>query len=239
MSGIGNGIVKPCGKVILGCFNDNDECHSLLFYVSDKINHAILGAKACFDLNFLKRVETCHRLELKTPLLLPDICNVCCKFQNEHQREPMISHEIPNERLYKVDVSDSMNAEQSRQPFYYNKRSKTLKPLKKGEKVYCKQGNRRDEAIVVDCDAKRRSYTVQNQNDFIRRNRRHFMLLQMLILTVMIYVLTSIIIISMIRKVLLTINAISEDGVLGAALIILVDLMIMCKFLQNSILQKN
>ena len=35
------------------------------------------------------------------------------------------------------------------------------------------QGNRRDEAIVVDCDAKRRSYAVQNRNGFIRRNRRH------------------------------------------------------------------
>ena len=56
-----------------------------------------------------------------------------------------------------VDVSDSINAEESHQQFYYNKRSKPLKPLKKGEKVYCKQGNRRDEAIVVDCDAKRRS----------------------------------------------------------------------------------
>ena len=58
-----------------------------------------------------------------------------------------------------------------------------------------------------------------------------FMLLLMLILTVMIYVLTLIIIISMISKVLLTINAISEDCVLGAASIILIDLIIMCKFL--------
>ena len=134
LSGIRNGTVKPCGKVILDCFDDNDECHSLLFYVSDKIDHAILGAKACFDLNFLKRVETCHKLELKMPLLLPDICNVCYKFQNEYQREPMIFHEIPSEQFYKVDVSDSINAEQSRQQFYYNKRRKTLKPLKKGKK---------------------------------------------------------------------------------------------------------
>ena len=76
LSAIGNGIVKPCSKVILDCFNDNDECRSLLYYVSDKIDYAILGAKACFDLNFLKRVEACHKFELKTPLLLPDICNV-------------------------------------------------------------------------------------------------------------------------------------------------------------------
>ena len=38
--------------------------------------------------------------------------------------------------------------------------------------MYCKQGNRRDEAIVVDCDAKRRSYAVQNRNSFIRQNKR-------------------------------------------------------------------
>ena len=36
--------------------------------------------------------------------------------------------------------------------------------------MYCKQGNRRDEAIAVDCDS---SYTVQNRNGFIRQNRRH------------------------------------------------------------------
>ena len=32
-------------------------------------------------------------------------CNVCCKFQNEHQREPMISFKRPNERFYKVGVN--------------------------------------------------------------------------------------------------------------------------------------
>ena len=31
LSGIGNGVVKPSGKVSLDCFNDNDKCHSLLF----------------------------------------------------------------------------------------------------------------------------------------------------------------------------------------------------------------
>ena len=174
--GIGNDIVKPCNKVILDCFNDNDECHSLLFYVSDKIYHAILGAKACFDLKLKKkRVETCHKLELKTPLLLPDICNVCCKFQNQHQCEPMISHEIPNERFHKVDVSDSINAEQSRQQFYYNKCSKPLKPLKKGEKVYCsvqfsfisapphEQNNKMLKSLYVVKDGVRKRKKQQNE----------------------------------------------------------------------------
>ena len=35
---------------------------------------------------------------------LASACNVCRKFQNEHQREPLISHEIPNACLYKVGV---------------------------------------------------------------------------------------------------------------------------------------
>ena len=43
----------------------------------------------------------------------------------------------------------------------------------------------------------------------------------------------------MLRKVLLTINAISEDRVLGAASIILVDLMIMCQFLVVVKTRKN
>ena len=110
LSGIGNGVVKPCGKVILDCFNDNEECHSLFFYVSDKIDRAILGAKACFDLNFLKRVETCHKLKLNTPLLLPHICNVyadlfigCSLYEKEYdlkvtsnvQRVVQAPHKVP------------------------------------------------------------------------------------------------------------------------------------------------
>ena len=35
---------------------------------------------------------------------LVSACNVCSKFQNEHQREPLISHEMPNARFYTVDV---------------------------------------------------------------------------------------------------------------------------------------
>ena len=112
------------------------------FYVSDKIDHAILGAKACFDLNFLKRVETCHKLELKTPLLLPDICNVYAnlftvyglyekeydlKIKSNVQEIVQGPHKVPYElqpKLKKylqilkendiiVDVSGSVNAEQS------------------------------------------------------------------------------------------------------------------------------
>ena len=40
-----------------------------------------------------------HNIEL-----LASASNVSRKFQNEHQREPLISHEIPNACLYKVGV---------------------------------------------------------------------------------------------------------------------------------------
>ena len=35
---------------------------------------------------------------------LVSVCNVCSKFQNQHQRKPLISHEIPNARFFKVGV---------------------------------------------------------------------------------------------------------------------------------------
>ena len=31
-------------------------------------------------------------------------CDVCTRFCNEHQREPLMSHDIPNARFYKIDV---------------------------------------------------------------------------------------------------------------------------------------
>jgi len=39
--------------------------------------------------------------------------------------------------------------------------------------VYCKQRNRRDQAVVVNCETNPRSFTVRNQHGLIRRNRRH------------------------------------------------------------------
>ena len=72
-----------------------------------------------------------------------------------------------------VDISDSLNVIQSRQQYYYNRGTKPLDTLKEGEKVYCKQRNRRDQAIVVNCEEHPRSYTVRNQHGLVRRNRRH------------------------------------------------------------------
>ena len=48
-----------------------------------------------------------------------------------------------------------------------------LSPLKKGEKVYCKQRNHRDQAVIVDHDANPRSYVVHSQHDLVWQNRRH------------------------------------------------------------------
>ena len=72
-----------------------------------------------------------------------------------------------------VDITDSLSAVQSRQQYYYNRGTKPLSPFKKGEKVYCKQRNRRDQAVIVDRDVNPRSYVVQSQHGLVRRNRRH------------------------------------------------------------------
>ena len=49
--------------------------HDLTFYVCDAINHAILGERACFDLNLLKRVNLCSDTKFNLPLLFSDICD--------------------------------------------------------------------------------------------------------------------------------------------------------------------
>ena len=58
LTGFGHNVVHPCGHTILKCFDKAEVCHNLNFYVSDAINHAIIGESACFDLNLLKRVST-------------------------------------------------------------------------------------------------------------------------------------------------------------------------------------
>ena len=72
-----------------------------------------------------------------------------------------------------VDITDSLSAVQSRQQYYYNRGAKPLSLFKKGEKVYCKQRSRRDQAVVVDRDVNPGSYVVQSQHGLVRRNRRH------------------------------------------------------------------
>ena len=37
-------------------------------------------------------------------LLIVSECDICFKFQKEHQREPLIPHDIPNARFYKIGV---------------------------------------------------------------------------------------------------------------------------------------
>ena len=72
-----------------------------------------------------------------------------------------------------VNVDDSLTAVQTRQERYYNRGTKPLSTFKKGERVYCKQRNCRDQAVIVDADANPRSCVVQNQHGIVRHNRRH------------------------------------------------------------------
>ena len=58
----------------------------------------------------IEKCKVCARELLYWPCVSHDIeslvgaCNVCSKFQNEHQREPLISHEILNAHFFKVSV---------------------------------------------------------------------------------------------------------------------------------------
>ena len=75
LTGFGHNMVQPCGKVELKCFDKTEMCHNLTFYVCDAINHAILGESACFDLNLLKRVNSCSDTKFNSPLLFSNICD--------------------------------------------------------------------------------------------------------------------------------------------------------------------
>ena len=75
LTGFGHNMVQPCGKVELKCFDKTEMCHNLTFYECDTINHAILGERACFDLNLLKRVNSCSDTKFNSPLLFSNICD--------------------------------------------------------------------------------------------------------------------------------------------------------------------
>ena len=72
-----------------------------------------------------------------------------------------------------VNVTNSLNASQSRQQYYYNRGTKALPLLTEGEKVYCRQRNHTNSTIVVRKHANPRSYVVRNRHGLIRRNRKH------------------------------------------------------------------
>jgi len=82
LTGFANNIVRPNGQTVVTCFDKANVRHDLLFYVSDAVNHAILGDSACFDLNLLKRINTCdadsNDVKLAYPLTLSNIRNDYC-----------------------------------------------------------------------------------------------------------------------------------------------------------------
>ena len=73
--GFGCSIVRPCGQTVMKCIDKANECHELTYYVSDVIEHGILGASACLDLNFLKRVM-CSDAERDSALSLSTVHNI-------------------------------------------------------------------------------------------------------------------------------------------------------------------
>ena len=82
-------------------------------------------------------IEKCRaraRELLYWPRMLQDIesfvstCDVCRRFQNEHQSEPLISHDIPSVRFYKVgvDIMTFKNIDYLNVVDYYSKFPETI-----------------------------------------------------------------------------------------------------------------
>ena len=72
-----------------------------------------------------------------------------------------------------VDVHDDLCARQIRQKVYFDRGTKPLPNLKKGDKVRYKTQNRWNDGIICDITNEPRSYLVRNANGCVRRNRRH------------------------------------------------------------------
>ena len=74
LCGFGNSIVRPLGVVTIRCFDKRDRYFDLPFYVTDVIDTVILGERACFTLNLLKRVD----------VLRPEIPLTLAQMQSEY-----------------------------------------------------------------------------------------------------------------------------------------------------------
>ena len=73
-------------------------------------------------------------------------------------------------------VKRRLQKNKDKQKYYYDKHSKTLKPLKVQEKVRINHGNKWIPATVISAAPTPRSYVVQTQDgQTYRRNRRHLL----------------------------------------------------------------
>ena len=75
LTGFGRSIVRPCGQTVMKCIDKANECHELTFYVSDVIEHGILGTSARLHLNLIKRVM-CSDAERDSALSLSTVHNI-------------------------------------------------------------------------------------------------------------------------------------------------------------------
>ena len=72
LCGFGNSVVYPLGVTTITCLDKLKNVFALQFYVTDVFDSVILGEKACFTLNLLKRVDI---VTPDAPLTLPQIHN--------------------------------------------------------------------------------------------------------------------------------------------------------------------
>ena len=70
LCGFGNSTVNLLGVATISCFDKFDNCFTFDFFITDVIDLVILGAKACFTLKLLKRIDV---LSQSVPLTLPQI----------------------------------------------------------------------------------------------------------------------------------------------------------------------
>ena len=74
LCGFGNSVVYPLGVTTITCLDKLKNVFALQFYVTDVFDSVILGEKACFTLNLLKRVD----------IVTPDVSLTLPQIHNEY-----------------------------------------------------------------------------------------------------------------------------------------------------------
>ena len=108
-------------------------------------------------------------------------CELCIKYRNNQQREPMISHDILNKRFLKIgnlltnwQKSADLTKLHSHKKYYYDwANSKSLPPLREGDVVCYRKNKMWNKSVISHVRNEPRSYVVRNEHGALRRNRRH------------------------------------------------------------------
>ncbi|CAK8680978.1 unnamed protein product [Clavelina lepadiformis] len=196
LSAFGNHHVKPIGTTSLRVTNKHGKAFDFQFYVTDFCHIPILGEQACDWLD-LKRVDLCTSSTLTLDQIThehADVFKGMTDYEKEYHTElnpdveGVIQHPartLISRRLrskppvstkmlepHNVRIEANLEPRQQMQKKHYDRCTKPLPELQKGDVVYYNRNRRRAKGIITNRRCEPRSYQLQNEYGDTRRNRR-------------------------------------------------------------------